>query len=255
MAVDDIEVGEHAETAAVVGDERSQRRGHAVERLDARACHRGAQLVHHLGVREYDAAQRAVLRLALGVRAQLAVHFLEPREQVRQLVAAPVQPVFVGEGGGQREGGVLHRVGLDPRLLVRGNGVRVFDKGAVVNEKRPLDGQQHLLGGGGAEAYEQPVVAQERDGRPVALDGARMAGKVVAQRQDAAHHERRAGILEPAIGLEHDLHREFLARRPHLCSPAVSGCANVQRFLPVSLPRYSARSTRTKFSANVRLGS
>lgn len=37
--------------------------------------------------------------------------------------------------------------------------------------------------------------------------------------------------------------------------PSKSGRANTQRFFPVSLPWYRARSTRAKFSAKVRLGS
>ena len=256
MAVYDIEVDKHAETAAVVGNEGFERRGHTIEGLDAGTRDGCSQFVHYLGMREDNAAQLAVLRLVLGMFVQLAVHFLELCEEVREIAASSVQLAFVGKGGRRCERGILYSVGFQVLLLVSRQGSVVLDKGAVIHEERAFYGQQHLLRGGRAEAQVQPMVSQESNGRPVAFHGMRMAGEIVAERRDAAHNQRCARVLEPAVGLENDSHRELLVLDClHLCSLDASGCANVQRFFPASLPRYSARSTSTKFSANVRSGS
>ena len=120
MVVYDIEVDKHAETTAVVGDEGFERRGHAVEGLDTGTRDGCSQFVHHLGMREDNAAQLAVLRLVLSVSVQLALHFLELREQVREIAAASVQLAFVDKGGRRRERGIPYSVGFQVLLVVSG---------------------------------------------------------------------------------------------------------------------------------------
>ena len=230
----------------------------AVERFDARKGDGGSQVVEGLRVRERDIAEHAVVRKALGVRSQRPVRLLQLRDQVRQLFVSLAARIAIGERRNRFDPSVFCIVFLGcGRHLERRDAFGILHDGAAVHEERTADGCEHPLGRARDEGDEQAVVAQVGNRLPTALDRVRMACCRVAQRRDAAHDERSARVLEPAIGLELRLHGDLLAFHDRF-PPSRSicfDCANTQRFLPVSLPWYSARSADAKFSPNVSSGS